>query len=222
MKMIQENIKLNIEKLKKYGFLLNEGNYVYVASLLEGQFEMTVSISEDENISTKVIDTITKEEYILHLIQGASGAFVGKIKEEYDNVLQTIFANCFDSNVFKSDYTKKVIQYVREKYSDELEFLWERTPNNAILRRKDNRKWYAAILTLSRSKLGMDSDEVIEIIDLRIDPEKVETVVDKELYFPGYHMNKKHWFTICLDGSVPIDEIFKWLDSSYIIASKKK
>lgn len=217
-----KNKKVNSKKLIKYGFLQKEGNYIYVTNLLDAQFELTISISVDGNISTKVIDVFTKEEYILHLIKGASGAFVGKIKEEYDNVLQSIADKCFDKNLFKSDYTKMVIKYVHEKYSDELEFLWEKTPNNAIWRRKDNSKWYAVILTLQKSKLGINSDEVVEIIDLRIDPEKVENIVDKKRYFPGYHMNKKHWFTICLDGSVPIDEIYKWLDASYTIASKKK
>ncbi len=38
----------------------------------------------------------------------------------------------------------------------------------------------------------------------------------------GYHMNKKHWNTIHLDGSVPDSEIFSWIDHSYErVASKK-
>ena len=32
---------------------------------------------------------------------------------------------------------------------------------------------------------------------------------------PGYHMNKKHWNTVLLDGSVPDSEIFSWIDHSY-------
>ena len=32
---------------------------------------------------------------------------------------------------------------------------------------------------------------------------------------PGYHMNKKHWNTVYLDGSVPDKEIFSWIDHSY-------
>ena len=34
---------------------------------------------------------------------------------------------------------------------------------------------------------------------------------------PGYHMNKKHWNTINLDGTVPDKEIFSWIDHSYVI-----
>jgi len=39
---------------------------------------------------------------------------------------------------------------------------------------------------------------------------------------PGYHMNKKHWNTVQLDGSVPDKKIFSWIDHSYDrIAGKK-
>ena len=76
------------------------------------------------------------------------------------------------------------------------------------------------MLVLSKKKLGLDCDEVISVIDLRIDPEVLPKIVDGKKYFPGYHMNKKNWFTICLDGSVPVEEICDWLDKSYILAAK--
>jgi predicted DNA-binding protein (MmcQ/YjbR family) len=39
---------------------------------------------------------------------------------------------------------------------------------------------------------------------------------------PGYHMNKKHWNTIILDGTVPDKEVFSWIDHSYdLIAGKR-
>lgn len=45
-------------------------------------------------------------------------------------------------------------------------------------------------------------------------------IPDGERFFPGYHMNKKHWFTVLLDGSVPDDEICRLLDESYVLAAK--
>ncbi|MBD5583515.1 MAG: hypothetical protein HDQ88_00290, partial [Clostridia bacterium] len=113
-----------------------------------------------------------------------------------------------------------IINYVKEKYDDELQFLWRTFPSNAVWRRKDNAKWYGALLILSKRKLGIESDEVTDIIDLRIDPDVLPSVVDGKRYFPGYHMNKKSWFTICLDGSVPFEEICTWLDKSYDLAKK--
>ena len=39
---------------------------------------------------------------------------------------------------------------------------------------------------------------------------------------PGYHMNKKHWNTVLLDGSVPDKEVFSWIDHSYEMVAGKK
>ena len=37
---------------------------------------------------------------------------------------------------------------------------------------------------------------------------------------PGYHMNKKHWNTVVLDGSVPDKKVFGWIDHSYDLVKK--
>lgn len=50
-------------------------------------------------------------------------------------------------------------------------------------------------------------------IDLR---ERFSSVI------PGYHMNKKHWNTIILDGTVPDKEVFSWIDHSYGLVKHKK
>ena len=39
---------------------------------------------------------------------------------------------------------------------------------------------------------------------------------------PGYHMNKKHWNTLELNGTMSDKEILKWIDHSYDLVSKKK
>ncbi|MCZ9313470.1 MAG: MmcQ/YjbR family DNA-binding protein [Methanocorpusculum sp.] len=125
-----------------------------------------------------------------------------------------------EQNVFTSEDARNVIRYVRETYQDELEFLWQRFPKNAIFRRKDTKKWYAALLVIPGRKLGLDSDGPIEILDLRIQPDDIGFIVDHQRYFPGYHMNKNHWYTICLNGSIPTDEIYQQIDTSYTLAEK--
>lgn len=215
-----ENKKANFEKLLSFGFLKSGKDYVYNINLLEGQFELNVRVSEKGVLTTKVVDLSTGELYTLHLIEGVSGAFVGKIKEEYDAILQEIYEKCFEKDVFKSEYTKKVIEFARREYGDELEFLWEKFTDNAVLRRKDTSKWYAAILTVARDRLGLEGNDKVEVIDLRMPPEELAKLVDNVKYFPGYHMNKKHWLTIILDGSVPLDEIFERISVSYALADK--
>ena len=53
-------------------------------------------------------------------------------------------------------------------------------------------------------------------INLKCDP--VFALELRERYtsvIPGYHMNKKHWNTVRIDGSVPDRELYSWIDHSY-------
>lgn len=215
-----KNKKINIQKLLSYGFTEQENSYTYTADIVDEQMKMTVTALSDGMIYTKVIDNSTGEEYVLHRVLGTCGAFVGQVKNEYESILNDISEKCFEPDVFKSDDAKKIIEYVRSGYGDELEFLWKKFPDNAVFRRKDTGKWYAALLTVSKRKLGIDSDETAEILDLRIKPEDLKILIDNDKYFPGYHMNKKHWYAICLDGSVTIEEICRRIDESYMLAVK--
>jgi predicted DNA-binding protein (MmcQ/YjbR family) len=38
---------------------------------------------------------------------------------------------------------------------------------------------------------------------------------------PGYHMNKKHWNTVLIDGSVPDKEVLTWINHSYDLIINK-
>jgi predicted DNA-binding protein (MmcQ/YjbR family) len=55
-------------------------------------------------------------------------------------------------------------------------------------------------------------------INLKCEPEEVVRLIDEYLCVqPGYHMNKKHWITVIIDGSIPDKTIFEWIDSSYLL-----
>ncbi|MCL2615878.1 MAG: MmcQ/YjbR family DNA-binding protein [Dehalococcoidia bacterium] len=205
-------------RLLSFGFCKSEKGYIYATHLADGQLEMRVTITNDAKVSAEVSDISLKERYVLHRVPGASGAFVGKVREEYEQVLAAIANDCFEPDVFKSKCAKQIIRHVREKYRDEPQFLWKRTPQNAIFRRQDNAKWYAALLVIQKRKLGLNADGTVDIIDLRAKPEDIDALVDGKSYFPGYHMNKKHWITICLDGSVADEEIFQRIDESFALA----
>lgn len=221
--MIEEKflkLRPNEEKLIKFGFEDKDGDYIYRRKILGGELEVWVWVERSGGVSTSVLD-VSGEEYFLHKVQGAVGEFVGKVRTEYETVVLEIAKKCFEGENFKERQTNEVIKYIFEKYGDEPEYLWEKTPDNAIVRRSDNRKWYAALLTVSKRKLGLDFDENFEIINLRIKPEDMKDTVDGERIFVGYHMNKRNWISVRLDGAVEIEKICKMVDESYIIALKK-
>ena len=60
-------------------------------------------------------------------------------------------------------------------------------------------------------------------INLKCDPELAVELREKyNSVTPGYHMNKKHWNTILVDGTMPDSEIYSWIDHSYLLVSKNK
>lgn len=218
IKDFTKNKKINFKKLEKFGFKLKDNSYYYHTFLLKNQFKMSVKINLDSSIFSEVIDTETDEPYILHLLEEKRSGFSEKVYKAYSEVLEKIKIECFEDNIFKANYTKEIIEYAKNKYGDELEFLWEKSPNNAVLRRKTTNKWYIVILTISKRKLGIDDDEIIEVINLHNTAEEVERSIDYKKYFPAYHMNKKYWYTICLDGTVELEEIYRLIDVSYELA----
>ena len=214
------NKKVNLAKLLQFGFVQTESGYIYRKTLSESGFILTVHVTPQGEISTEMVDPSLNEPYTLHLVNHATGGFVETVRFEYQETLSEIADQCFQTDIFQSKQSDKLIDYVRNTYGDELEFLWKKFPKNAVWRRKDTQKWYGILLTVSKQKLGFPNDEPAEIFDFRILPEELETLVDYKTYFPGYHMNKKHWCTIILDGSVPFEEIRSRIDASYLLAIK--
>ena len=210
--------KIDLKRLEKFGFKLKDNSYYYDIFLLNNQFKMIVKINLDNSIFTEIIDVETNETYVLHLLEERRNGYVEKVYKIYSEVLDKIKKECFEDEIFKTDYTKEIINYVKNKYGDELEFLWEKSPKTAVVRRKTSKKWYALILTLSKRKLNLDSHETAEIINLHNNPEEIEKLIDNKRYFPAYHMNKKHWCTICLDGTVELEKIYRLIDISYELA----
>ncbi|MCI8956334.1 MAG: hypothetical protein HFG29_05000 [Eubacterium sp.] len=207
------------EKLVSYGFKCDGDYFQYYTEILNGTFVLTVQIGTDNTIKTNLIEKETGEEYILYKTN-ATGAYVGEVRTAIEQALCDIVQNCYETAIFKTAQAQMVIEFVREIYGDELEFLWTKFPDNAIWRRKDNKKWYGAILTVAGKKIGLESDKIEEIIDLRMNPADAQTVLSRDNYYPGWHMNKKSWYTLVLNGSIPDEELKKRIRESYKLAGK--
>lgn len=212
---------INNKEMIKYGFKKEDNKYIYKTNILDNLFEVEVVISENEKYS-KLIELEENIEYALVDVENAIGEFVGKVRQEYENIIKDIIEKCTNKEIFKSNQAKEIIKYISEKYKDQLEFLWEKFDDNAIWRNKQNDKWYALLLTVSESWFGKESSNKVEVLDLRYQKEQIENIVDNKQIFPGYHMNKKSWITIKLDNSLETKKIFELVDNSYKLSIGNK
>ena len=116
-----------------------------------------------------------------------------------------------------------VFRYVRKKYNSEIEYLWLSVPNYAVFRHQDNRKWYGLVMDIPRSKLGLSGDEIVDILNVKLDsPLLVDLLAREDGYFPGYHISRGNWVSILLDGTVALDEICSWIDRSFQVTASAK
>lgn len=122
--------------------------------------------------------------------------------------------------IFQSKQAREIIQFVADYYGDKLEFLWENSPS-AIWRHVENRKWYALMTIVRGDKVGLESDELVEALNLRfVKGEASYFAAANPGIIPGYHMNKQNWITIALNETVTTEMIFGLLEQSYELTMK--
>ena len=213
--------KLLANKLEPFGFIRDGDAYFYADELLAGSFKLHVKVSNKGLVSTLLMDTESDEPYVLHLVENAQGAFVGEVRLAYQAVLDRIGEACGEHGSFHGGYVEELLRYVQETYGDEIEYPWK-DMDAAVIRSHLTKKWYAVFLKVHPSKIGLGGSQPIRIMDLHGTAEQVASLVDGKRYFPGWHMNRKYWYTICLDGSVPMDELQRRIDASFALSQPKK
>ena len=185
--------KANLKKLKQYGFHKNKNIYSYSVDIMNGDFTLNIDVINETDIHPELIEKAFNEPYTLHLVESAQGTFVGKIRTEYEKIINDIKEKCFEIKEFEWENSYKILDYARKKYNSNAEYLWPKFPRNAICRRQDNKKWYLALLSVQGSKIGLKTNETVELADLRASVEEIPDLLKQENIYPAYHMNKKHW-----------------------------
>ncbi len=116
-----------------------------------------------------------------------------------------------------------VFEYMKKKYKVSPEYPWAKYDANAVFRHTDNRKWFALVMDVQRDKLGLSGEEYVDVINLKVDDMLFrDMLIRQDGIFPAYHMNKLHWITVLLDGTVPQDKVFELIDMSFAAAASKK
>ena len=113
-----------------------------------------------------------------------------------------------------------ILKYVDKHYHTKPEHLWEKYPTSEILRHERNRKWYALITDVSRNKVGLESDELIDILNVKCEPDLVFALSSQAGFSPAWHMNKKHWCTVQVNH-IPDETLDELIKISFDITAPK-
>ena len=100
------------------------------------------------------------------------------------------------------------------------DYPFEEDFETAVLRHPDTRKWYGIVMRVSRRKFGHDSDETVDVVNLKLPMEMFGSFGAADGVYPAYHMNKLHWISVLLPDA-PAD-LTQFLTSVSFEATKQK
>ena len=210
--------QFNSKKAKEYGFVENQGVWTYSSTILQGDFLMMVTV-EDGDLSFQVYDQETGDLYPQVHMTGMRGTFVGTVREACLEELFDIRKACFEVQEFLCPQTKRIMALLQEKYGNQLEYLWEKSPDTAVLRHEDNQKWYAILMRISWEKLDKEKEGEVEVVNLKND-QVAEMLTLKGIY-PAFHMNKSYWISVPLDDKLSDQQILDLIKTSWGLTRKK-
>ena len=112
------------------------------------------------------------------------------------------------------------LEYCIDTYGTSPDYPFEEDFVTAVLRHADNKKWYALVMRVSRRKFGFDSDEIIDVVNLKLPTEMFGSFGTDDGVYPAYHMNKLHWISVLLPEAP--DDIVQFLVNVSYEATKDK
>ncbi|MFS9144162.1 MmcQ/YjbR family DNA-binding protein [Streptococcus infantis] len=210
--------QFNSKKAKEYGFIENQGVWTYSLTILKGDFLMKI-IVEDSDLTFQVFDQETGELYPQVHMESMRGTFVGSVREACLEELFDIRKACFEVQKFLCPQTKRIMALVQEKYGNQLEYLWEKSPDTAVLRHEDNQKWYAILMRIPWDRLDKGRDGLVEAVNLKHD--QVADLLSQNGIYPAFHMNKRYWISLPLDDTLTDEKVLELFERSWFLTSKK-
>ena len=113
------------------------------------------------------------------------------------------------------------LDYCLDTYGISPDYPFEDDFETAVLRHSDTRKWFALVMNIPRRKLGLDSDEYADVVNLKMPMEMFGSFDAADGVYPAYHMNKQHWVSVLLPAA-PTDVVQFLTNASFEITKDKR
>ena len=116
---------------------------------------------------------------------------------------------------------QQFLEHCANTYNTPPDYPFDDLFETAVLRHADNRKWYAIVMCVSRRKFGLDSDEMIDVVNLKLPTEMFGSFGAADGVYPAYHMNKLHWISVLLPDA-PDDVVWFLVNVSFEATRRHK
>ena len=115
---------------------------------------------------------------------------------------------------------QQLFEYCLNTYGTQPDYPFDEDFETAVFRHSDNRKWFALLMQVSRRKFGFESDEVVDVVNLKLPTEMFGSFGAVDGVYPAYHMNKLHWISVLLPDA-PNDVVQFLLNASFEATKSK-
>lgn len=212
-----EQYDIDCKRAIAYGFSRTEAG-LELKKELPGVGLYAVFVIADKSFEVNVFDADTDEEYLPFNVLDNITGFVTGIREQVEDLVQEIKEKC----LLNSNMKLRLMEYCERKFGTEPEAPWEDSPDAYTFKTAKRNKWYALFMTIPYKSLGLETKGTLDVVNIKLPPEKVLDLIDRVHFYPAYHMNKKHWITIVLDKEVDEPLVQQLLDESYGLVEKLK
>ena len=212
-----EQYDIDCKRAIAYGFSRTEAG-LELKKELPGVGLYAIFVIAGKSFEVNVFDADTDEEYLPFNVLDNITGFVTGIREQVEDLVQEIKEKC----LLNSNMKLRLMEYCERKFGTEPEAPWEDSPDAYTFKTAKRNKWYALFMTIPYKSLGLGAKGALDVVNIKLPPEKVLDLIDRVHFYPAYHMNKKHWITIVLDKEVDEPLVQQLLDESYGLVEKLK
>ena len=119
-------------------------------------------------------------------------------------------------------FKQQIFAYVKKTYKVEPDYPFPSAPTYPVLRHRENRKLFALLMDVPRSRLGLAGNDRVDILNLKSSVALSGSLRNQPGILPAYHMHRDSWISILLDGTVPLEDIYPLIDLSFSLTADKK
>ncbi len=213
--------RIEFASLIDFGCTHCPSGYLYTELFLNGQFRAEIHISLTGEVTGRVIECDSGEEYLPLHVEGQTGSFVGVIRENYTKILQAIAAHCTTAQPFLHAQANRLAEQLLLRYGDKPDFPFKKLPAYGVFRHAGSRKWYALIMNIPRARLlhkkkicKREQGDIVEILNIKVAQAQLEALHNVEGIYPCYHMNRANWVSILLEEILPDKRILELVAAS--------
>lgn len=220
---IEDNIfkraEINKNLLKQYDFQQTKDLWTLEVPFMNGDFKAIITVDGAGNISGNVYETATQDIFLPLRVESMDG-FATEVRNAYISILMDIKEKCCHENIFISDQTNRLAEAIYKKYGDKPIFPWDDF-SGGVFKNPDNGKWYAIVMDINVQKVDKKLNGNVEVVNIKLTPEKIQELRKEKGFYPAYHMNKKNWISILLNDTVPDPILLGLLDESHTFTLPK-